>query len=81
MTIVKFSWINLKSIFEKKYYEFYSGSSFAFEVRQGLFFFNFQKLKRHDFRKKYVQNASGYGIISKDNTLLMYKPSRFSYLF
>lgn len=38
--------------FRKKYYEFYSGSSLAFEVCQGLDFFNFQKLKRYDFRKK-----------------------------
>lgn len=49
--------------FRKKYYEFYSGSSFAFEVRQGLVFFNFQKLKRHDFRKKNV-NRMHQGTVS-----------------
>lgn len=67
--------------FRKKYYEFYSGSSLAFEVCQGLVFLISRNWNDMILEKKYVQNASGYGIISKDNTVLMYKPSRFSYLF
>lgn len=67
--------------FWKKYYEFYSGSSFAFEVRQGLVFLISRNWNDMILEKKYVQNASGYVIISEDNTVLMYKPSRFSYLF
>lgn len=67
--------------FRKKYYEFYSGSSFAFEVSQGLVFLISRNWNDMILEKKYVQNASGYVFISEDNTVLMYKPSRFSYLF
>lgn len=67
--------------FRKKYYEFYSGSSLAFEVCQGLVFLISRNWNDMILGKKCVQNASGYVIISEDNTVLMYKPSRFSYLF